>query len=91
MESISSFTTKQFELKKFNRKEDLSRRASLVKEFVEALNKEREGTKYKPLQPAYVATRLAFLDTWDLSMFLVQCRKAKSFGKTFFWAIKVKK
>ncbi len=81
----------QIELKKFNRKEDLSHRAQLIKEFTEKLNREREGTKWKPLEPRSVAILLGHLNTWDVGIFLGSCKDSKNFSARFWWGLKVKK
>ena len=78
------------EVKRFNRKEDLSQRASLIKEFLERLNKEREGTTWKPLTARAVAVKLGHLDTWDIGIFLAKCKEAKSFTGCFWGNLKIK-
>jgi hypothetical protein len=70
-------------------------RQSIVKQFVDELNKERDVTKYKPYQDKYIAVKLGVLKTnQELYEFLSECRDYKnrngSFGKRFFGGFKEK-
>ncbi len=63
-------------------------RQLVIKEFLERLNSERDGVKFKKLSPAAVAVKLGHLNLQDLYFFLSVCKKAKSFGSTFWYLLK---
>jgi len=70
-------------------------RQSIVKEFVDEINKERDGTKYKPVTGRGIAMKLSILKSnEELYQFLSECRDYKnrqgSFGKRFFGGYKEK-
>lgn len=70
-----------------------SERADIIRQFVEAINLERDGRKYKKLTPYYVAMKLSHIKKkGDLYYFLSQCKDYKerkgSFSKYFWWAIR---
>lgn len=71
-----------------------SERSDVIRQFVEEINKERIGTKYKPLSPKAVAIKLSYLKLQDLYTFLSLCKDYKnrqqSFSKYFFGALKIK-
>ena len=71
-----------------------SERASVIQQFTEEINQEREGTKYKLLTGKVIAIKLSHLKLQDLYTFLSLCRdyknRQKSFSKYFFGALKVK-
>ena len=73
-----------------------SERATIVQEFVEEINKEREGTKWKLVHGRAIAMKLGHIKKKeDLYVFLSLCRKYKAegkgaFGKYFFGALKAK-
>jgi hypothetical protein len=67
----------------------LNPRASLIKEFIDEINKERIGTKYKPVSAKCIAIKLGvFKCNEQLVDFLAECRDFKrangSFSKRFF-------
>jgi len=66
-------------------------RADLVRQFLEALNRERLGSPYKPLTARGVAVKVGHIPTQDLYYFLKKCQEARSFGECFFYQLKVKK
>jgi hypothetical protein len=73
-----------------------SERQSIVKMFVDEINKEREGTEFKPVTGRGIAFKLTLLKTnQELYAFLSECkdyqRRNGSFGKRFFGGGKVKK
>jgi len=73
-----------------------SERAEIVKMFVDEINKEREGTKWKPVTGRSVAIQLSCLKTnFELYNWLSQCRDYKnrngSFGKIYYGALDLKK
>lgn len=64
--------------------------------FVEEINKERIGTKFKPITGRAVAMKVSLLKTnYDLYAFLSICKDYKnrhgSFGKRFWGGGKIKK
>lgn len=71
-----------------------SERAFIISQFVEAINAERQGTKWKPMTGRGVAMCLRLLKTnQDLYTFLSECkdyqRRNGSFGKRFFGGSKL--
>ena len=73
-----------------------SERQSIVKMFIDEINKEREGTKFKPVAGRGIAMKLSLLKTnQELYEFFSECRdyqkRKGSFGKRFFGGSKVKK
>ena len=64
-------------------------RQELVGWFTDKINKDREGTKYKPLTCRFVAVKLGHLSVGDMRDFYKQCSKGE-FSKIFFGALKVK-
>jgi len=67
-----------------------SERAMLINDFLVEINKEREGTTYKPMTARGVAIKLGHIPTNELYYFYKVCFKSKSFGRTFFGALKIK-
>lgn len=72
-----------------------SERAYIVSQFLEEINKERLGTKYKPMTGRGVAMKISHLkDNGILYYFLSECKDYKnrngSFSKYFFGALKIK-
>lgn len=71
-----------------------SERASVIEQFVDAINRERLGTKYKPVQAKVIAIRLntVFKTTQELYEFLSICKDYKnrhgSFSRRFFGGFK---
>ncbi len=70
-----------------------SERAEIIKQFVDELNAERDGKKYRKLTPYVVAFQLSHIKNKnDLYYFLAQCRDRKrtngSFSKYFWWALR---
>lgn len=66
-----------------------SQRQFIISQFVEEINSERSGTKWKPCSPRSIAVKLSVLKTThELEMFLSECRDYKrrngSFSKRFF-------
>lgn len=98
MKSISEDNEIQevlIKLEESNQKRFLNERQGILKQFLEEINKERVGTKYKPLTGRAVAIKLSHLkDNHTLYFFLSQCKDYKnrqgSFSKYFFGALKVK-
>jgi len=72
-----------------------SERASLIKEFVEAINDEREGTKYLPMSAKAIACKVGHIKELEDLRFLLSIskdskRRTGSFGKCFFGSLKVR-
>lgn len=82
------------QIKKEGLKKERSFRESLINEFIERINKERIGTKYKPVTAKGIALKInmnPFLkQSWQLESFLKQCKRAKSFGSCFYGSLKIK-
>ena len=68
----------------------------IISEFVNEINKEREGTKYPKVTYMQIYTKLGAInkDKFALNVFLSECRDAKrrngSFGKLFYAKTKTK-
>lgn len=82
-------------LDKSNEVKIRSERAFIVSQFVEEINKERLGTKYKQLNGRAVAIKLSHIkDNGTLYFFLSQCKDYKnrhgSFSKYFWGALKIR-
>jgi len=70
-------------------------RASIVKEFIDEINKERAIHKMEPLTDKHIAVKLGILKSnQELYEFLSECRDYKkrngSFGKRFFGGFREK-
>lgn len=69
-----------------------SKRAFILSLIIEEINKERVGTKYKPVYPKSVAIKTSHLSIADLEYFLSDCLDYKnrcgSFSKCFYGALK---
>lgn len=68
-------------------------RQEIISQFVDEINKERIGTKYKPVTGRAIAIKLSILKTnQELYQFLSECRDYKNrqgfFGKRFFGGFK---
>lgn len=87
------FSFKDFVIPEFKKPKITNERQSVIKEFVDEINKERTGTKWKPITPRAVAVKLGHIkDIKDLYYFLSVCRDYKnrngSFSKCFFGSLK---
>ena len=82
------------EIQEKKNKRAISERASVIQQFVEEINKERMGTKYKPVSGTQIAIKLSHLKLSDLYTFLSLARdyknRQKSFSKYFFGVLKNK-
>lgn len=91
METYSNLPFKTYELVE---KPKDTERGLLLKQFTEEINKERQGTKWKPLTIRGLAIKLSHLSTKDLYYMKSICQDYKnrggSFGKCLFGSIKVK-
>jgi hypothetical protein len=76
-----------------NRRESKARneREEIIENIRERLNKDREGSKWKPLVHMAVKLKVKHLDDWDLKFLYDKCKRAKSFGSCFFWNLKTNK
>ncbi len=69
----------------------VNERQEIIKQFLDSLNTEREGTKWKPLSARAVAIKVGHIKTGDLYAFKKQCEQAKcGFGACFFYSLRVK-
>lgn len=83
------FSSKDFKLPEFKKSTITSERQSIIKQFVDEINKERINTKWKPITARAVAIKLGTLKSnRELYEFLSECRDYKarngSFGRRFF-------
>lgn len=73
-----------------------SERADIIRQFMEEINKERIGTKWKPMTGRGIAIKVGHLkDNKTLYYFLSQCKRYKNegkggFSKCFFGSLKIK-
>ena len=69
-------------------------RQDVLSQFLEEINKERLGTKYKPLTGRGLAIKVSHIPTKDLYYFMSVCKDYKnrqgSFSKCFFGSLKIK-
>ena len=69
-------------------------RSDMIKQFMDLINKEREGTKFKKVNYITINMKLTHLSLNDLYYFMSECKDYKnrhgSFSKCFFGALKVK-
>lgn len=63
-------------------------RQSVIKQFVERLNVDRDGVIHKKLPPSAVAVKLSHLSLPDLYFLLKRAEQAKSFSAYFWWSLK---
>lgn len=73
-----------------------SERASIIEQFVIEINRERIGTKIKPIEAKAVVFKLTHVkEKSELYDFLNKCKRYKaekgSFGKCFFGCLKLTK
>lgn len=88
MKPLSSFSNRLTEIKNNPLKSPRSERGELIGLFLERLNNDRLGSKYKPLTAARVGMMLRFLKTPDLRAFFRECEYAGNFSKFFWWRFK---
>ena len=92
MQNISLFLP---QLDEINKSKITNERQDIIRQFVENINAERIGTKYKPLSPRAIAVKVGHLkDNQTLYYFLSQCNTYKkekgSFSKCFFGALRIR-
>lgn len=92
MESITNIINK---LDRTQKSRITNERQDIVRQFLEEINKERVGTKYKPMTGKGVAMKLSHLkDNGTLYFFLSECKDYKnrngSFSKYFWGALKIR-
>lgn len=63
-------------------------RDEIISNMQERINKEREGTKWKPLSVRAVVMKVSHLKGFELNWFYCECCKAESFGRYFFGKLK---
>lgn len=65
-----------------------SERQELIQRFVDKINLERVGTKWKPVTARQLNVLISFLKVSDLYWLLSECERAPSFSKKFFGVLK---
>lgn len=68
-----------------------SQREDILKKFFDEIDKEREGTKWKPINRRLYSIKLntAFKSLWDLERFYAECEDYSGpFSKRFFGGFK---
>lgn len=65
-----------------------SERQELVQHFVDRINAERGGTRWKPTTWRQINGLVRFLKERDLYWFFGECERGERFGKTFFGILK---
>ncbi len=78
-------------LKPIKRTKLTSQRQLIIKDCLDRINAERQGTKYKPMTPRTLAIKLGHLTTEDIKFHHAQCCKVKNYGRLFFGLIKNRK
>lgn len=77
------------------KKKLVNERQVVIKDFVDAINLERVGTKFKPVTGKSIALQLSHLSVEELYYFLSMCKDYKnrngSFSKCFYGALKLAK
>ena len=72
-----------------------SERAELIGYFGDEINRERAGTKWKPVTPRYIGVKLGHLSVFDLNYLkrtlADYTARGNSFSKGFFGSLKVRK
>ncbi|MEK7208597.1 MAG: hypothetical protein AAB699_03580 [Patescibacteria group bacterium] len=61
-----------------------SERQELIQRFVDKINLERVGTRFKPVTARQINVLISFLSVPDLYWLLGECERAPSFSKKFF-------
>lgn len=71
-----------------------NKRQYILQQFIDEINKERVGSKFKAVYPKSVAIKIAHLNIVDLEYFFSICMDCKqrtgSFSKCFYGALKIK-
>lgn len=71
-----------------------NKRQYILQQFIDEINKERLGTKWKPVFPKSVAIKTAHLSIPDLEYFFSTCKEWQqrkgSFSQCFYGALKNK-
>ena len=89
---FSTINLQQYTVKK---KTITNERQDIIRQFLEEINKERVGTKFKPLTGRGVAIKVGHIkDNHTLYYFLSECKSYKhrhgSFSKYFFGSLKIR-
>jgi len=67
-----------------------SQRAELMHTIISTINKEREGTKFKPVTPVQIGVKLKHMSTSDMVGFVKECKQARNFSEYFWYKLKKK-
>ncbi len=80
MKAISfEMMTKRFEtLREQPRSKITNQRQELIKKFLDRLNEDRDGSKYKKISPAFVGVKMSFMSESELHRFYGYCNDAKN-------------
>jgi hypothetical protein len=65
-----------------------SERQELIQRFVDKINLERVGTKWKPATARQLNVLVSFLPVRDLYWLYAKCERAPSFSKKFFGVLR---
>lgn len=65
-----------------------SERQELIQRFVDKINLERVGTKFKPVTARQINALISFLHIRDLYWLWSVCEQASSFSKKFFGVLR---
>jgi len=65
-------------------------RQEVIQRFVDRINKDREGSKYKAVTWSQVNGQLRTYEIADLGRLFKQCTEAKCFSSLFWWSLKKK-
>lgn len=66
-------------------------RFKMIDEMVIRINKDREGTRYKPLSKKVIGIKTSHLSIDDLGFLLKKMQQSHFPGKIFFGMLKIKK
>jgi hypothetical protein len=68
-----------------------NQRQEMIKRFLDKINADRKGTKFKQMTARGVAMKLAYVKTSELYNFFKTCENYKGeFSKCFFGALRIK-
>jgi hypothetical protein len=67
----------------------VNERQYIIQDIVDRINKERVGTKWKPVTWTQINGLLRNKKDFQLNLFYCECKKRSEFGKYFFWAVKI--
>lgn len=68
----------------------VNERQEVIQRFVDKINRDREGTKYKPVTWPQINGQLRNTSVGNLKLFYKQCQQQKCFSSFFWWKLKQK-